>query len=145
MVIWERVSCGCKVEGEDVGRTCWAERDGEGALALLDSLESVGSRSANCGSCVVDFLNAVTFPLTNASAESVVSDGGAGGSGWTADKSLRSRISPCRELRRLVTFVKTGCEFHLCTGAGPAGVEGRSRVLLYAGLLKDGLSACETW
>ena len=108
MVIWEGFSYDCAVEYGDGRRTCWAERDGERSLALLDSLASDGSRSLSCGSCVVDFLNAVTFPLTNASADSVASGGGAGGSGWTADRSLRSRISPCRELRRLVTFVKTG-------------------------------------
>ena len=104
------------------------------ALWLKEAGLDFVARAANDGLCtdprgryVVDLPKLFTLPVSNASALRGVFGGSGGGAGWTSAIKRRSVTSPCLELPRLVMFVRTGCEFHLCTGwaLGTRGVDRR--------------------
>lgn len=107
--------------------TSWALWAKEGGLAFVARAANDGICSDACGRCVVDLLKLFILPISKASALRGVCGGSGGGAGWTSAIKRRSVTSPCLELRRLVIFVRTGCEFHLWTGwaSGARGVDRR--------------------
>lgn len=107
--------------------TSWALWLKEGGLDFVARAANGGICSDARGRCVVDLLKLFTLPISKASALRGVCGGRGGGAGWASAIRRRSVTSPCLKLRRLVIFVRTGCEFHLWTGwaSGARGVDRR--------------------